>query len=313
VDGYKTTQSYKIATPDGHHLYVEESGNSSGPPVLFLHGGPGAGIGQHYQGLFNTSQYRLIAFDQRGCGRSQPYGSIEVNTTQTLIADIELIRAFFNIDKWLLFGGSWGSTLALCYAIAFPEQVSAMILRGIFLGRKQDSEWFLSPNGGAAQVYPQQFKAFAHKPEHTSAEALCQDYFVRLSSSDESIRYDAATRWFNWEGSISKLILSTTDASELASIQQMYTLALMECYYVLNNCFIEEDYILKNASKIAHIPSHLVHGRYDMVCKSESAVTLHQHLPNSTLTIVADAGHSMNEPRTSKALMNSLNYFANRL
>lgn len=313
VDGYKSTQSYKISTLDGHQLYVEESGDRSGTPVLFLHGGPGAGIGQYYQGLFASTDYRLIAFDQRGCGRSQPFGSIEANTTQTLIEDIELIRAFFGIDKWLLFGGSWGSTLALSYAISCPKHVSAMILRGIYLGRKEDANWFLSAKGGAAQVYPSQFKAFAQEHQHDSAAIICQEYFKCLTSDNESIKHKAAARWFNWEGSISRLKSMEQDASEFASVQQMYTLALMECFYVLNNCFIEENFILNNADKIAHIPTHIIHGRYDMVCKCESAVSLHNKLPSSTLTIIPDAGHSMNEKGTSKALIKSLNYFANHL
>ena len=313
MDGFKTTKSYKISTPDGHDLYVEESGHSDGIPALFLHGGPGAGIGQNYQWPFAGGNYRLIAFDQRGCGRSQPLGSLQNNTTQTLIEDIELIRSFFGIDKWLLFGGSWGSTLALCYAIAQPQHVSAMILRGIFLGRPEDADWFLSPTGGASQVYHAHYKEFVDGYDNSSTQSLCKAFYTDLTSDDESIRTQAANRWFNWEGSISKLILTEQKSSDLASNQQVYSLALMECFYVLNQCFIPDNHILNNAELIAHIPTHIVHGRYDMVCKCESAIVLHEHLPASSLCIVPDAGHSMNEEGVSAALVKSLNYFSNSL
>jgi len=313
VDGFRSTRSHKIETTDGHQLYVEESGSQIGIPALFLHGGPGAGIGQYYQGIFAEHEYRLIAFDQRGCGRSQPFADLSSNNTQSLVEDIELIREYFGIEKWLLFGGSWGSTLALVYAIKHPNRVSAMILRGIFLGRKEDADWFLSPAGGAAQVYPVHYQQFTHGINNSDSRSICEAYFAQLTDSNDEIKNKAAVRWFNWEGSISKLKLSEHEASEFANNQQIYTLALMECFYLLNYCFIDENMILNQADTIKHIPTHIVHGRYDMVCKTEAAVKLHEHMPLSTLNIVPDAGHSMNEKGISKALTKSLHFFAIKL
>jgi len=314
LDGIRSTKSFKVPTSDGHILYVEESGNPNGIPTLFLHGGPGAGIGQNYQWPFASGNYKLIGFDQRGCGRSQPFGSIENNSTSKLIDDIESLRLFFNVDKWLIFGGSWGSTLALAYAIAYPKNVIGMVLRGIFLGRKEDADWFISNNQGASQVFPQEYEAFSagfpalasyqnHKP-------LCQWYFDQLTDTNESVRNEASSRWFNWEDNISKLKKSEASALDYASTQQIYSLALLECYYLLNNCFMPANHILENCHLISNIPLHIVHGRYDMVCKCDSAIKLHAALPNSKLTIVEDAGHSMTESGISKALVNALEHLS---
>ena len=313
MDGFKSTKSYKINTADGHQLYVEESGERTGIPALFLHGGPGAGIGRHYQWPFAAHDYHLIAFDQRGCGQSQPFGELNANNTQTLIDDIERIREFFGINEWLIFGGSWGATLALCYAIKYPQRVSAMVLRGIFLAREVDTDWFISPNNGAAVVYPKHYKTFVKNINSTHAQTMVKEFYALLSHADESIRNDAAKRWFNWEGNISKLDLEEQDASDYATQQQINTLALMECYFLLNKCFIENNYILNNADKIAHIPTHIIHGRDDKVCNAEAAISLHAHLPSSTLNLVENAGHSMNEKGISKALMESVEYFAHQL
>jgi proline iminopeptidase len=305
-------KSYKFATNDGHILHVEESGNPKGIPTLFLHGGPGAGIGQNYQWPFANGEHRLIAFDQRGCGHSQPFGSLENNTTEKLIGDIESLRKFFNVDSWLIFGGSWGSTLGLAYAIAYPDKVVGMVLRGIFLGRKEDADWFISNTQGASQIFATQYADFLDTFNHenpkldVNRDSLCQWYFDQLTDVDESTRSKAATRWFNWEGSISKLEQVPLPQIESASTGQVFSLALLECYYLLNACFMPDNHILHNTHKISHIPIEIVHGRYDMVCKCESAIKLHQALPNSTLTIVENAGHSMTEAGISKALVAAL-------
>jgi proline iminopeptidase len=315
----KSIKSMKFPTSDGQILHVEESGTPSGIPTLFLHGGPGASIGQNYQWPFNSNEHRLIAFDQRGCGRSQPFGSLENNTTYKIIDDIEALRIYLNIEKWLIFGGSWGSTLGLAYSIAHPNRVSGLVLRGIFLGRREDSDWFVSSNQGASQVYPKEYADFinifdGHNPKgETKPQSLCEWYFEQLTHADESVRNQAATRWFNWEGSISKLIPLDTPAIQYASKQQAYSLALLECYYLLNDCFLPQNYLLENAHKLLDIPLHIVHGRYDMVCKCKSAFELHQALPQSTLTIIEDAGHSMSEKGTGEALVSALAQMTMRL
>lgn len=310
MDGIKSTKSFKFPVSDGHILHVEESGNPSGIPVLFLHGGPGAGIGQNYQWPFINKDYRLIGFDQRGCGRSQPFGAIEHNSTAKLVEDIEALRLFFKVKKWLVFGGSWGSTLALAYAISYPQNVSGMVLRGIFLGREEDANWFISGTEGASQVFPLEYAKFISEfplsASQETSKALCQWYFEQLTAPNENIRNEAATRWFNWEGSISKLEKLENSAGDFASNQQIYSLALLECYYLMNKCFMPTNHILANCHLIKHIPLHIVHGRYDMVCKCESAIKLHHSLSNSHLTIVENAGHSMTEKGIGTALVKSL-------
>lgn len=313
MDGCKGTKTFKMSTPDGHVIHIEESGNPMGLPVLYLHGGPGASIGHHYQWPFVGTDYRIIAFDQRGCGHSQPFASLKNNTLPNLIKDIEQIRQLFGVEKFILFGGSWGSTLALIYAIKFPQHVQAMILRGVFLGRAQDAEWFISPNGGAAQVFQQEYKAFVGHYTSTCSAELCQQFYNDLTSKQETKRAEAAQRWFNWEGRICKLEGDIEAASNYASPQQMYTLALFECHYLLNHCFIEQNYILENAHLITHIPLHIVHGRYDMVCKAESAFVLHEKLEQSTIEIIENAGHSMIEKGTSRALIAALHKMADFL
>ncbi len=306
MDGFKSIKTYKIPTPDGHVLHVEDSGLEDGIPALYLHGGPGASIGQNYQWPFSPHPYRVIAFDQRGCGKSQPFSTLVDNNTDKLVEDIELIRQYFNIDKWLVFGGSWGSTLALVYAIRHPLHVQSLVLRGIFLGRQEDTEWFVSNKLGASQIFPNEYADFVGSYDTSDALTLCEEYYAALTNSDEQIRMNAARRWFNWESSISKLCQSAHPASLHANNQQVLTLALFECHYILNHCFLPSDYILDNAHVIQNIPTHIVHGRYDLVCKCEAAITLHKHLPASTLTIVPDAGHSINEKGIVLALNKAL-------
>ena len=325
----RAIKTLKFPTTGEHVLHVEESGNPKGIPTLFLHGGPGAGIGQNYFWPFDAEDHWLIAFDQRGCGLSQPFGSLEQNTTYDLVEDIEALRVFFKVDKWLLFGGSWGSTLALAYAIAYPHRVSGLILRGIFLGRPQDTNWFVSNKEGASQIFALEYATFEQdyvnatttaqsgtannasactsngEPTYTNP-SLCEWYFEQLTHTSETVRKKAASAWFNWEGSISKLQQSAQALSDGASNQQVYSLALLECYYVLNNCFMPPNHILLQAHKLKQIPLYIVHGRYDMVCKCAAAIELHKAVETSTLTIVEDAGHSMTESGISKALTQAL-------
>lgn len=304
--------SFKFPVSNEHILHVEEAGNSNGIPVLFLHGGPGAGINANFQWAFDLEQYRIIGFDQRGCGHSQPFGELEHNTTTDLIEDIEALRQHLNISTWHVFGGSWGATLALCYAIAHPEAVTRLILRGIFLARQQDFDWFLEPNGGAAQVFPDAYINFSKyiPSDSERSKQISQAYYELFSSNDETVSKNALSAWFNWEGAISKLIPDEQQSSNTASNQQVKSLALLECHYLKHQCFIPENYILNNANKIVNIPTHIVHGRYDMVCQVSAAYQLHKALPGSELYIINDAGHSASEPGIKSKLIEIMDVLA---
>jgi proline iminopeptidase len=292
-----------ISVPDGHKLYVEQSGNPKGIPIIYMHGGPGAGIGTNYQWPFNPLKYRVIGVDQRGCGHSTPFGDTENNTTQLLIEDFEVIRATLGIEKWVLFGGSWGSTLALIYSIQHPSSVISMILRGVFLARKEDFDWYLLPTGCAAQIFPEAYEMFSnHIIDKSSSDKMCQQFISLFKHPNPQISGSALESWFNWEGHISRLIAPNIVMSDMSTDKQVKSLALLECHYLLNRCFIEENFILNNLHKIEHIHCHIVHGRYDMVCKVEAAYAIHKRLPESTLKVVDNAGHSMSEPGIAKEL-----------
>lgn len=297
-----------IEVSNGHKLYLEQSGNPQGIPIIYMHGGPGAGLGKNYQWPFDPLKYRVIGVDQRGCGRSSPFGDIKNNTTQLLVADFELIRKLLGIDKWIVFGGSWGSTLALIYSIQYPQFVISMVLRGVFLARKEDFDWFLLPSGCAAQIYPEEYEKFStHISDTSSSEVVCKQFINLFQSNQASKKVAALKSWFDWEGYISRLIAPNVIMSDLSTDKQIKSLALLECHYLLNNCFIEQNYILNNISKIGDIPCHIVHGRYDMVCKLEAAYSVHKALPQSTLQIVNNAGHSMSEQGIANALTNIMN------
>lgn len=297
-----------ITVSDGHKLYVEQSGNPEGIPLIYMHGGPGAGLGKNYQWPFDPLKYRVIGVDQRGCGRSTPFGDTEHNTTQLLIQDFEIIRKQLGIAKWIVFGGSWGSTLALMYAIHYPKPTISMVLRGVFLARKEDFDWFLLPTGCAAQIYPEAYEKFSkHIQDTSSSAAVCQQFIDVFKHDDPSVSFPALKSWYDWEGYISRLIAPNVMMSDLSSDMQVKSLALLECHYLLNNCFIEENFILKNIEKIAHIPCHIVHGRYDMVCKLEAAYAIQKAHSQSTLKIVNNAGHSMSELGIANELIKIMN------
>ena len=297
-----------IAVSDGHNLYVEQSGNPQGIPIIYMHGGPGAGLGKNYQWPFNPSKYRVIGVEQRGCGRSSPFGDTQNNTTQLLIQDFEFIRQQLGIDKWIVFGGSWGSTLALIYAIQYPSCVIAMVLRGVFLARKEDFDWFLRPTGCAAQIYPEAYEKFSsHITDTSSSDAICSQFIQLFQNEAPSISSPALRAWFDWEGYISRLITPNVMMSDLSTDKQIKSLALLECHYLLHKCFIEERYILDNINVVKEIPCYIVHGRYGMVCKLEAAYAVHKALPQSTLKIINNAGHSMSELGTANALTKIMN------
>ncbi|WP_075174241.1 prolyl aminopeptidase [Neptunomonas phycophila] len=296
---------------DGHSIYIEESGNAEGLPVLFVHGGPGGGTSNAQRSFFNPEKYRIILFDQRGCGRSQPHASLEHNTTAHLITDIEKIRSHLNIEQWMLFGGSWGSTLSLLYAQAFPDRVNGLILRGIFLSRQQDIHWLYQH--GASVIFPDYWQDFIHKIPVTEHNNLLHAYYQRLTSDNELERMSAAKAWSIWEGRCSTLVPNADTVEHFSDPHIALSMARIEAHYFVNSSFIEENQILDNAACIAHIPTILVHGRYDMVCPVQQAYELHRQLPQAELHIVREAGHSAYEKGIINNLVCATDQFAESL
>ncbi len=291
-----------------HRLYIEESGDKEGIPVLYVHGGPGAGCSSDDRRFFDPEKYRIILFDQRGCGRSTPHGCLERNTTQDLLADIEKIRDYLGVERWLMFGGSWGSTLSLLYAQKHPESVMGLILRGIFLCRERDVNWFYKE--GASHVFPDhwsQFKEFIHEDHR---DDLVKAYYKLLTGDDELARMSAAKHWAQWEGACATLKPCKSAFSRFTNPHTAMSLARIESHYFVNRAFIEADQILDNVDKLENIPGIIVHGRYDMVCPLDNAHTLHKSWDRSELHVVRDAGHSASEPGNTDALVNAANIMA---
>jgi proline iminopeptidase len=294
-----------IDVGSGHSLYFEQSGNPDGIPVLFVHGGPGAGLPPNYKCFFDSNKYRIIGYEQRGCGRSTPLASTSYNDTTQNVNDIELLRQHLNIPHILLFGGSWGSTLALLYAISHPDKVTGLILRGVFLARQEDRDWFLSPQGCAAQLFPEYYRKFVKDvPLPVSTSQICDFYSRAINSNNEVLRHAALKRWYQWEERLSRITLppGVGDSTSHYPMQLVTCLATLECHFLSHECFIPENYILENIDKIRHIPGTIIHGRYDMICKTEAAEALHKAWPQSQLQIIPDAGHSTSEPSIGYAL-----------
>ena len=298
-------QSGFVDVGNGHSLYYEQSGNPDGIPVLFVHGGPGAGLPPNYKCFFDSQRYRIVGYEQRGCGRSQFHHATHHNDTWLNVDDINTLREHLSIDKWLLFGGSWGSTLALLSALKYPSHTHGLILRGVFLARQTDRDWFLSPQGCAAQLFPEHYRKFTKDidPPLTS-ESICSHYNQVLSEHNEVRRHSALKRWYQWEERLSRLALPPGTGESIGQypLSLVTSLATLECHFLLNKCFLEENYILDNIRKIKDIPGTIVHGRYDMICKTEAAESLHRAWPASQLQIIPDAGHSTSEPSIAYAL-----------
>jgi proline iminopeptidase len=291
--------SFMLDVGDGHSIYVEECGNPDGIPVVFCHGGPGGGCSENHRRYYDPERYRIVLFDQRGCGRSTPNCADNVNglwhnTTQHLVADMEKIREHLNIKTWLVTGGSWGTTLALMYAIKHAAVVSGLILRGVFLGRQQDLEWLFSPTAGASQLFPDYYKEFIAGHPTTSVNDLLDSFFEKLSGDNDIEQLAAAKKFCNWEHRI--LQLNTQAPQTHVSHKEAIASALIYCHYFTQHCFIYESEIMSEIGAIQHIPGYIVHGRYDVVCKAENATTLHEGWKNSVLDIVPMAGHSSAEP-----------------
>ena len=284
-----------------HTIFVEESGNPQGKPVIFLHGGPGGGIEPIYRQYFNPTKWRIIIFDQRGCGKSIPHAELKENTTWDLVNDIELIRKYLKIKKWVVFGGSWGSTLSLTYAITNPQKCKALILRGIFLLRKSEINWFYQE--GCSHLFPDYWEKYTEIIPKSEKKNYVKAYYKRLTSTNDSLRLKAAKAWAKWEASTSKLIPDKYSLHHFDNIRIAEAFSRIECHYFINNGFFKKDaWILENVNKIRHIPCIIVQGRYDVVCPMKSAWELHQKMKKSKLIIIDNSGHSMLE----KGIQNKL-------
>ena len=303
---------HEVPVQAPHVLYADESGQQSeGLPVVFIHGGPGAGCDSLSRRFFDPSVYRIITFDQRGSGRSTPHASLENNTTQHLIADLEVLREHLGIERWVLFGGSWGSTLALAYAQAHPERVMGMILRGIFLCRDQDIQWFYQK--GASHIFPDYWEDYVSMIPEAERGDMVGAYYRRLTGDDEICRMHAAKAWSLWEGRCATLRPSPQVVDRFSDARRAYAIARIECHYFVNHSFLAPDQLLQNMHRIEHIPGIIVHGRYDMVCPLDNAYSLHHRWPGSELQIIRDAGHAASETGIADALVRASETMARQL
>lgn len=299
---YPASQPYAfdmIEVEGGHRLYYEECGNPDGIPVIVLHGGPGGGCSPGMRRFFRPNIYRVILFDQRGCGRSRPHASVENNTTRHLIADIEAIREKLGINQWIVFGGSWGATLSLLYAQAHPERVKHLVLRGVFLMTAAELDWFYQ--GGVARFFPQRWKAFISELPEDERHDVISAFHKRLFGSDEEEQIRFARLWTNWESSLATI--EGRYGSGSAPTSYALAFARIENHYFSNGGFIEEGQILRDMPKIAHIPGTIVQGRYDMICPPATAFALHEAWPSSRLLMVQKAGHSLSESGIASMLV----------
>lgn len=285
-----------------HTIYVEQCGNPNGKPILFVHGGPGGGVNEDHRRYFDPDHYRIILFDQRGSGQSTPAAELRENTTWDLVEDIEKIRKHLNIENWILFGGSWGSTLSLAYAETHPDKVKGLILRGIFLCRPSEIKWFYQE--GASHIFPDIWESYYnHIPENERNDFVTA-YYKRLTSSDEKIRLEAAKIWSKWEAATSRLIVDYNAIDEFEDPTFALQFARIECHYFTNNAFFKtNNWLIENVDKIRHIPCYIAQGRYDVVCPARSAWDLHKAWPESKLEIIPDAGHSAGEKGIKSALI----------
>ena len=306
---FKPYDENKLSVSELHTIHYEQSGNPEGKPVVILHGGPGGGAAPVYRQYFNPEKWRVVMFDQRGCGRSKPYAELRENTTWDLVADIERLREHLKIDRWTVFGGSWGSTLSLAYSQTHPDRCSALILRGIFMLRQKELRWFYQ--SGASYIFPEAWEAYLKPIPPEERDDLISAYYKRLTAEDRQVRIEAARAWSVWEASTSKLIPSTKSIQRFGEDKFAEAFARIECHYFTNKGFFEtENQILNNCDRIARIPGVIVQGRYDVVCPAVSSWELHKAWQNAEYIIVPDAGHSVSEPGIIDALVTATDRFA---
>jgi proline iminopeptidase len=291
-----------------HTLYYEQAGNPDGKPVVFLHGGPGGGIDPIYRRYFNPTHWRIVLFDQRGCGRSTPHAELRENTTWDLVNDIEKLRQRLDIDQWVVFGGSWGSTLALAYSQTHPAVCTGLILRGIFMLRRKELLWFYQE--GCNYLFPDAWEEYLAPIPVEERDDLIAAYYKRLISADAETRLTAARAWALWEAATSKLLVDSALQTKFGNSQFADAFARIECHYFMNKGFLKsEDQLLKQCDRIRHIPTVMIQGRYDVVCPMITAWELHQAFPEAEFIVVPDAGHSMTEPGIRTALLEATDRF----
>jgi len=296
IDSY---QSGWLPVSPAHEIYFEQCGNPSGQPVVFLHGGPGSGCNPNQRRFFDPSHYRIILLDQRGCGRSKPQGCVEQNTTVDLVSDLEALRQSLEIERWLVFGGSWGSTLALAYAVAHSDRVDGLILRGIFLSRPHELQWFLKD---VKNFFPEVWEKLVTYLPADERNDLLQAYYRRIFDADKNVSLPAACVWNAYESAIMSLHAPSSPTVTPADEVQIAR-ARVQLHYIMHGCFVSERPLLEEAKALAHIPTVIVQGRYDMVCPPITAWELGKVMPNAELQMIPDAGHSAMEPGTASALV----------
>jgi proline iminopeptidase len=308
IEPYRTGM---LSVSDLHSIYFEESGNPHGKPVVFLHGGPGGGTEPRHRRFFDPRRYRIVLFDQRGCGRSTPHASLVDNTTWHLVADIERLREHLDIERWQVFGGSWGSTLALAYAQQYAQRVTELVLRGIFTFADDEMSWFYG--AGTHWLYPDAWEAFRNEIPAAEQDDLVAAYHRRLCSDDRETRERAARAWSTWECSVATLLQDPDLIAHCDDIAFTMAFARIECHYFVNRGFLTHGTQLLDAlDRVRGIPGTIVHGRYDVICPLRNAWRLHRAWPEAELVIVEAAGHSANEPGISAALRRATDRFANR-
>ena len=305
IEPYRTGM---LRVSDIHEVYWEESGSPDGTPAVFVHGGPGGGTSPDQRRFFDPSAYRIVLFDQRGCGKCTPHASLDENTTWDLVADMERIREHLGIDRWVVFGGSWGSTLALAYAQAHPDRVRAIVLRGIFLLRPKELRWYYQE--GASNIYPDAWESFVAPIPEDERDDLMAAYHRRLTGEDRGVRIAAAKAWSVWEGSTSWLLPSPEHTSSFEEDEFAEAFARIENHYFVNGGFFDHpDQLLDGIDRIRHIPAVIVQGRYDMPCPVTTAWDLHRRWPEADFHIVPDAGHAAMEPGTRSLLVEATDRF----
>jgi proline iminopeptidase len=298
-----------LQVSDLHTIHFEESGNPQGKPILLLHGGPGGGCSPFYRQYFHPEKWRLIMFDQRGCGQSKPHAELRENTTWDLVNDIEKLREYLDIEKWVVFGGSWGSSLSLAYSQTHPQRCTGLILRGIFMLRQKELRWFYQE--GASFIFPDAWQEYLKPIPDDEREDMITAYYKRLTSPDLQIQLAAARAWSIWEGSTSKLFLDPESLEKFGNDEFAAAFARIECHYFVNRGFFApENQLLLNVNNIRHIPAVIVQGRYDVVCPMISAWELHQAWPEAEFIVVPGAGHSMSEPGIRSTLIDYTDRFA---
>ena len=290
-----------LQVSDVHTIAWEQSGSADGIPVVVIHGGPGGGGQPSYRQYFDPAAFNIIQFDQRGCGKSTPYAELEGNNTQASVSDLEALRVHLGLEKWHVFGGSWGSTLSLIYAQHHPERVMSLVLRGIFMCRKSELHWFYQD--GASHLFPDAFEPYRNHIPTEEQSDLISAYYKRLTSDDVEIRRAAAKEWTRWEMATSRLFPDPEYLEKADDLDFAVAFARIECHYFINGIFVEEGFILKRTKAIEHIPTVIVQGRYDVVCPPRSAWELHKAMPQSRLVMVPDAGHSMGEVSIARELV----------